>query len=309
MTASRTGNLQIFEHHSCLGQWRVAERRADSRLRGYVHGFVVSEGYLPTGVREWHMPSLEVAVVLNFASPHRILDTSEPKRATEYRSGWVVGPHSRHRLTEALGARDFVVIRFTPIGAHLFLKMPMGLLADRTIELEQIDGPLARVFQNRVEATRNWEARIDLVELLIAERLTMARPPSAALIHSWQRLLRAPNTTDLALLSSESGCSRRHLIAQFHTHFGMAPKTVARIRRFNLAVGAVNRSVRNAIQHPPGKPYLDLERQSQRAAKVDTPWADLALNCGYYDQSHFIKEFRAFAGVTPVEFLRRMQLG
>ena len=81
-------------------------------------------------VREWHIPSLEVAVVLNFAAPHRMLDASE--RATDFRGAWVVGLHSRHRITEAAGARDFIIIRFTPIGAHLFLKMPMSLVTDRT---------------------------------------------------------------------------------------------------------------------------------------------------------------------------------
>ena len=309
MKASQTGDLQVFEHHSGFGQWRVAQRRADPRLRAFVHGFVVSEGNLPAAVREWHIPTLEVAVVLNFASPHRILDASDTKRATDYRSGWVVGLHSRHRLAEAAGARDFIVIRFTPIGAHLFLKMPMGLLADRTIELDEIDGRWARLFENRVKATRGWDARLDLLELLIAERITLARPPSFALIHSWQSLFEAPNRIDLALLSSEVGCSRRHLIAQFHTHFGMAPKTIARIRRFNLAVGVVDRFGRNAVRDPAGKPYLDLERDSKRAANIDIPWADLALHCGYYDQSHFIKEFRAFAGVTPVEFLLRIEAG
>ena len=110
----------------------------------------------------------------------------------------------------------------------------------------------------------------------------------------------APNTTDLALLAAESGCSRRHLIAQFHAHFGMAPKTIARIRRFNLAVGVIDRFRRNAL----GEPYLDIEGDSKRAVKLDTPWADLAVDCGYYDQAHFIKEFHALAGVTPVKFLQ-----
>jgi len=309
MKATQNGDLQVFEHHSSLGQWRFAQRRADPRLRDYLHGFVVSHGHIPTAVREWHIPSLEVAVVLNFASPHRVLNASDATRATDYRGGFVVGLQSRHRLTEAVGARDFIVIRFTPVGAHLFLNVPMGLLADRTIELDEINGPLARLLENRVQTTRGWEARLDLIELLIAERLTQARSPSSALIHSWQKLLNAPNTTDLALLSEESGCSRRHLIAQFHTHFGMTPKTIARIRRFNLAVGVIDRFGRNAVGHRAGEPYLDLGWNSKRAAQMDTPWADLALDCGYYDQSHFIKEFRAFAGVTPVEFLRRMQPG
>jgi len=290
--------MQIFEHHSSLGQWRVAQRRADPRLRDYVHGYVVSEGYLPTAVREWHVPSLEVAVVLNFASPHRMLDASDPKNATAYRGGFVVGLQSRHRLTEAVGARDFIVIRFTPIGAHLFLKTPMNLLADRTIELEEIDGRLAQRFENRVRATPGWEARLNLIERLIAERLTQAPSPPSVLMHAWQRLINASDSIDLALLSAESGCSRRHLIARFHSHFGMAPKTIARISRFNLALGRINRV---------GEPYLDLERDSKGASNVDIPWAELALGCGYYDQSHFIKEFRAFAGVTPVEFMRRMR--
>ena len=231
--ASHTGDLQVSEHRSSLGQWRVAQRRADPRLRDYVHGFVVSEGYLPSAVHEWHIPSLEVAVVLNFAAPHRIVDISDLARTTDYHSGWMAGLQSRHRLTEAVGARDFIVIRFTPIGAHLFLMTPMDLLTDRTIALEEIDRPFTRRFANRVEAARNWDSRLELIEHLVAERIALARPPSLILIDSWRKLMNAPNTIDLPLLASESGCSRRHLIAQFHTHFGMAPKMIARIRRFN----------------------------------------------------------------------------
>ncbi len=298
--------MQVFEHHSPLGRWRFAQRLADPRLRDYVHGFFVSEGYLPAALREWRLPSLEVAVVLNFSSPHRMLDTANPNHATNYRSAWVVGLQSRHRLSEAVGARDFIVIRFTPIGAHLFLKTPMDLLADRVIELEEIDKPFARLFENGVRTARCWEARLDVMEQVIAERIAPARPPSSTLIYSWQRILREPNTTDLAMLSSESGCSRRHLIAQFRANFGMAPKTIARIRRFNLAVAEINRLGRSAVQHPAGKPYLALETASRASTKIDTPWANVALDCGYYDQSHFIREFGAFAGVTPVEFLRRM---
>ena len=243
--------------------------------------------------------------MLNFASPHRLLDSSDPKRATEFRSGWVAGLQTRHRLTEAVGDRDFLVIRFTPIGAHLFLKTPMNLLADRTIELEEIEAPFTTSFENAVESAPDWEGRLDRAERLIAERIAPVRSPSCALIRSWRRLLQAPNF-DLSLLSSESGCSRRHLIAQFKAHFGMGPKMIARIRRFNLAVAAVNRSGRKTVQSPAGKPYLEFHGDS---AQIDKPWAQVALDCGYYDQSHFIKEFRAFAGMTPVEFVRRMQPG
>jgi AraC-like DNA-binding protein len=299
--------LKVIEHLSGLGRWRVAQRNADQRLQAYVRGYLASEGYIPSALLERHMPALEVAIVLNFASPHRTLDLSDPKRVTEHQSAWVVGLQSRHQLSEALGARDFMIIRFTPIGAHLFLKTPMDLLTDRRIGLEEIDGPLARLMTTRVQGTRDWEARFDIVELLLAERLLSARRPSSILIHSWRRILESASDIDMARLSLESGWSSRHLIAQFHTHFGMAPKMIARIRRFHLAVEAANRLGRNGVGLAEGKPYLDRERMSGScdASSTHVRWANLALDCGYYDQSHLIKEFRALAGLTPMEFLRQ----
>ncbi len=41
------------------------------------------------------------------------------------------------------------------------------------------------------------------------------------------------------------------------------------------------------------------------AAQTTIRWTDLALGCGYYDQPHFINEFRSFSGLSPLEFLRR----
>lgn len=307
MAARQTCNLQIIEHLSGLGRWRMAQRSADPRLQAYVRGYLASEGCLPKLLIERHIPSLEVAIILNFASPHRTLDTSDPNQVTEHRGAWVVGLQNHHRLCEAVGERDFMVIRFNPIGAHLFLRTPMDLLVDRKVELEEIDGPFARWFTSRVQGAPGWAARFDLVESMIAERIASARQPSSALIHAWQRLQDTPSAIDLEMLSSQSGCSRRHWIAQFHRNVGMPPKMIARIRRFNLTIDTINRIGRNAVRHPESKPYLDRERtcDSYDARKPEVRWANIAVDCGYYDQSHFIKEFRAFAGLTPLEFLRQ----
>jgi AraC-like DNA-binding protein len=80
-------------------------------------------------------------------------------------------------------------------------------------------------------------------------------------------------------LSGAIGCSRKHLISEFRQHIGLSPKPLARILRFNRAVQVIEKSRRVA-------------------------WAALAHDCGYYDQAHFIRDFHAFAGSTPGEFLR-----
>ncbi len=233
--------IAVSGHESDPGRWRAAQRPAEPRLRDYVLGYFASEGCLPRPLHERRLPALEVAIVLNFAAPHRIIDPSDPKRTTEHRNAWIVALQRRHYIHEAFGARDFMVIRFTPIGAQMLLGAPMYPLTDRTLALEDLDSRFSRLLTGHAEATHGWAARFDIVENIIAARLASAPSPPAGLLDSWRILQEFSNDVDLARLPEEFGCSRRHPIAQFHTYFGMAPKTIARISRFHLAVAAVNR--------------------------------------------------------------------
>jgi AraC-like DNA-binding protein len=297
--------IEVTAHRSDLGRWRAAQRLAESRLRDYVLGYFASEGSLPRPLHERHLPLREVLIVLNFAAPHRIIDPSDPKRTTELRNAWIVALQLRHQIREAFGARDFMVIRLTPIGAHMLLGVPMDLLTDRTLALEDVDGRFSRLLTSHAEATYDWAARFDIVENIIAARLASAPYPPAGLLHSWRKLQESPNHVDLARLPEELGFSRRHLIAEFHKYFGMAPKMIARISRFYLALAGVQRLGRRDPRTE-GKPYLDCHANESvhTATQTAMRWADLALGCGYYDQSHFINEFKSFSGLSPLEFLR-----
>ncbi|HUF02533.1 MAG TPA: helix-turn-helix domain-containing protein, partial [Gaiellaceae bacterium] len=75
--------------------------------------------------------------------------------------------------------------------------------------------------------------------------------------------------------------SRRHLVARFREHIGLPPKTVARILRFGRAVELMRR-------------------------RTDLALAELAFECGYYDQAHLNRDFRAFAETTPTQLARRI---
>ncbi|MBO0859745.1 MAG: AraC family transcriptional regulator [Chloracidobacterium sp.] len=300
--------IEITGHRSDLGRWRAAQRPAEPRLRDYILGYFASEGFLPKPLHERHLPLREVSIVLNFAAPHRIIDPSDPKRATEHRNAWIVALQHSHQIREAFGTRDFMVIRFTPIGAQMLLGAPMDMLTDHILALEDVDSRFSRLLTGAAEAARDWAARFDIVENIITGRLASAPSPPAALLRSWRILQESPNLIDLARLPEEFGCSRRHLIAQFHKYFGMAPKMIARISRFHLAVAAVHRlGRRDPFPYAEGKPYLVCEADDSvgAASQAKIRWADLALGCGYYDQSHFINEFRSFSGLSPLEFLRR----
>jgi AraC-like DNA-binding protein len=180
----------------------------------------------------------------------------------------------------------------------------MNLIGGQAVELSVLDPKLAGHVMSRVGAAVSWADRFTAMEALIAERVAQAPAPSG-LAWAWRKLEAADGRIALGPLASEIGCSHRALIAQFRTCIGVAPKAMGRLLRFNRAMRSLNGLSRNRGGGPASKPYIE----SRVPGDLPTPavrWADMAADCGYFDQSHFIKEFRQFAGTTPTEFLRRM---
>ena len=101
MAPIRSAPLEVTGRRSDLGRWRAAQRAADRRLRDYVLGYFASEGFLRRPLHERHLPLCEVAIVLNFAAPHRIIDPSDSKRTTEHRNAWIVALQHHHQIREA----------------------------------------------------------------------------------------------------------------------------------------------------------------------------------------------------------------
>jgi len=295
--------MDTTEHRSELGRWQTTQRRADPRLRASVHGYVASSSQLRTPVHERHLPAAEVPLLVNFGTPHRRIDAASGDWSA--RDGaWVVGLHNRHQLATADGERHFMIVRFTPLGAHLFLGLPMDAIANQAVDLDLIDPALARVVISRVAAAGSWTDRFAAMESLIAERVADAEIP-ASIAFAWRRLVAADGRIALGSLAKELDCSHRTLIARFQTWVGFPPKTIARLLRFNRAVRSLDRLSRTRAHESSGKPYIEI-RQAEGSLDAAIQWADLAAACGYFDQAHFIKEFRQFAGTTPDTFLRQI---
>jgi AraC-like DNA-binding protein len=126
-----------------------------------------------------------------------------------------------------------------------------------------------------------WQARFDLLDREIGARIAAAKKPTSEVLCTWKRIVESGGLVTIGALVDETGWSQKHLISQFREHIGLGPKIFARVMRFGRAV--------------------DRLRRREHASLTE-----LALDCGYYDQSHFDRDFRTFAGVTPTDLLRTL---
>ncbi len=219
-------------------------------------------------LRRRELPGGRIVLVVSFG-PRMDVDG---RTFTSFAAGLYDAP----ALTEHDGFGYGIQSYMTPLGARRFFGMPMGEITSQTVELEDLIGPAAGELAERLAETPDWGARIDLFERAIAERVLAAPPVDPRLEWAWERLLESDGAAPIGELAAELGWSRRHLAVRFRSELGMTPKALARLLRF--------------------------ERAAKRLRAGDE-LADLALDAGYYDQAHFNRDFRAFAGTTPTDYL------
>ena len=189
----------------------------------------------------------------------------------------VTGAYETHFGIDTAEHAAILGVHFRPGGAAAFLGVPAGELTGQHVPLADLWGPEAvRLRERLLEAAAPHE-RIALLETALLERLRHGRSPHRALGAAVAQL-RRPGVR-VARLASQLGLSHRRFVEVFTAGVGLSPKRFQRVARFQRALAL--------------------------AARPDAPaWGEVALECGYADQSHLIREFVDFTGRSPLALAR-----
>lgn len=177
------------------------------------------------------------------------------------------------------GLVQTVAARFKPGAAARFFQLPLCELNDGRADLQQLWGrELAmRLGDALWTEPLSSQQRIAILQDFLLLRLNNAPAPrdanlarhAIALIEARQGAVRVDH------MAAQLGVSRQHLALQFRQHVGITPKLFARISRFRAVNGAL------------------------KTLPAQADWAQVALQYGYFDQSHLIHDFQDFAHSTP----------
>ena len=173
-----------------------------------------------------------------------------------------------------------VCAAFWPGGLHRLLGVPVKELFDFSIDSRVLLGPGVSEVEDRLAETTDYAAMLAVLEGYLLGRLRRLRPPAERPL---DRLLPAllptgRTTASLEHLAAEACLSPRQFERGFFERVGMSPKLYARIVRFD-----------RAFRLKEQQPGLD--------------WLAVAVQTGYYDYRHLVRDFKEFAGVTPPQLL------
>jgi len=182
-------------------------------------------------------------------------------------------------MTRALVFRDsvdtsYLGVRFRPGVAGVLFGIPASELTDERVPLAEV-WPESEAVCDALSRAPDTGARIRTISVAVARRLLAAADtPPPAVVAAAEQVVGARGRVAIAALAAELGVTRQHLARSFARHVGLSPKLLARVVRARHVVHCVRR-------------------------RGDVDWSALALEAGYYDQSHLIAELKELTGLAP----------
>ncbi|MEQ9424809.1 MAG: AraC family transcriptional regulator [Cyclobacteriaceae bacterium] len=191
---------------------------------------------------------------------------------------WIAGMKTRHISISAHQNSEMFVVQFKPGGAYPFFHFPIENLNGKVVQTEELFGDELINLREQLLSGGSPESKFKLAEDWLLQRLDKSRAPSNELLQIISKLQSEPVANLNSIIEAYPN-TQQHLIRQFKKYVGLTPKVFQRIIRFN-----------------------DLLKRIQN--KETITWAQIAFECGYSDQPHFIKEFKHFSGFNPCEFIK-----
>ncbi|MGH6872190.1 MAG: AraC family transcriptional regulator [Rhizomicrobium sp.] len=254
-------------------------RRPPPPLDGFVECFWYWQGDEPRHAKDTIMATGQLGILINLKT-----DT------LSWYGGGRFDVHNRLKGIALCGTQSsaFAIdayqphmmgVRFKPGGAYPFFAAPAREFEDRHISLADIWGPDAERLHQRLVQAPTPDDKLDILQaamIAMAPR-GFAHHPAVAL--ALRRLARG-RPPSVAALAAEAEMSHKKFIRLFAEEVGFTPKLFVRIARFQ-----------RVLEHIYFAPQAD--------------WGDAVELGGYFDQSHFIRDFREFSGFTPTDYLIR----
>ncbi|HVS03116.1 MAG TPA: helix-turn-helix domain-containing protein [Thermoanaerobaculia bacterium] len=262
-----------------VGSWRMVLAMPSGPLAERVEAVWSSEGS-DCFAEEEILPRSRTEVLFCLGDRHWLRDRQDRRRDRAFDTSFVSGLQRRPLHVVSPPTTAMSGVRLRPAGVAPFLRDLPQVIAGSVVELDGILGPEVETLREQIASTRDLRRRTLLLAAAVARHLDPTPAPCVAVRFVLSMLHASRGAASIRELVRATGFSHRWVTERFRAEIGLAPKAYARLVRFESAF-------------------------ERLCALEGVHWAEFALDCGYYDQAHLVREFRELAGATPGEVFRR----
>lgn len=193
--------------------------------------------------------------------------------------GLISGLTDSHREFMMAGKLGMIGAFLYPYALPLLFNVPSEKLTNTTIEITDFLGNEGLLLKDEVINASTNNQRIEIISNYLLKKIKNNVHQDKGLVKSVQQIVRYKGGVSIDSIVNGMGVSGRHFDRKFLSAVGVAPKVFSRLIRFQ-----------STLQLP-------------RTTNIKT-LTELALYSGYYDQSHFIRDFKEFAGLSPKHYFK-----
>lgn len=251
------------------------------KLNNYVELITYYKGYNPPYSIERLLPDGGIDLIIDLTdTPKYIYDNDTLKEVQSCKKAWISGMRTEYISIQARAAQsEMLVIRFRPGAAWSFLHMPVIEIKDKVIDAELIFGNEFKLFRESLLYADLPEQKISLAEAYLLKRIKNHFEIHPAISYCVSKIISNPSQSSIKDFTYQTGYTNKHLISLFAKYAGINPKQYVSVLKFQQAVQMMEKNFKTIN------------------------WSHLAIECGYYDQAHFINEFKRFSGFNPSVYM------
>lgn len=254
--------------------------RPEGVLAQFIDFMWIDRGYTPTWTRERLLPSRLCALIVNLrGEPFQLYQTSDAASPQAVSDIVISGMQSRPLVLDAASRAATIGAVFRPGWAWALFDRPIDEFTDQTIALGDLWPRTAPLIRERLAEAPTSADAFRVLEHLLKQQLDRPLRPHPAITLATEIFDASPASLSVEDVADRTGYSQRRFSELFREQVGLTPKQYARISRFQKVLDSISR-------------------------RDNIDWIDITFTAGYYDQSHFIRDFRQLAGCTPTEYMQ-----
>ncbi|UTA68346.1 helix-turn-helix domain-containing protein [Emticicia sp. 21SJ11W-3] len=219
------------------------------------------------------LPDACVEVFFNFSNSGDTHATVTGKKEFHNSRSFVVSRVGNFMDVQMKSKTGFISVCFYPSTAYLFFQLPMSAIADSLTDLQFLWGTVVQTIEDEIDNATSCMQKVGIIQKYLIRQLK-ANKQDTTLEYCLQQIACAQSMLTVAALAEKAGLSQRQLSRRFNYCIGLSTKEYIRISRFI-----------NSLAYLKKYPESNL--------------TDAAYASGYYDQAHFIHDYKTFAGITP----------